>query len=423
MEARLGLSGRSAPAAPTASGAPATWIYVTGAGDSYWRCQAPARALGAKLAPVPQRIAARAFTQPNRDTPFPWFLNVSDLYGGTVKIRSKAAWERATAGHMQHVGITAEFPKHEGVAVWTRPDIPRAILGQQMQEQGIRVLAETDDNYFANPERNLFLRQNRFGEKERTTHAKAMAMADGMVFSTAALRDTYVRELRSRLPKRMLPESFVCRNHVPSSDWPERVERDGPIRVGFMGSSSHVWDINLAYAAFHAAHAQGAETTMIGYSPGDPDPDLPDYVEGETDSWRSDASLGAKTAWGKVISKHIRWIEPDEYHRAALPLDIGLCPLKADSFTLGKSDVKAVEYTISGAAVVAQNNPVYNTAGWVDGVNCLMAGSAEEFAHATLRLMRDPKLRFELVTAAQQMVAEERNEHTLRNEWEAALAG
>jgi glycosyltransferase involved in cell wall biosynthesis len=421
-EARSGLPGRSTPAAPTA--APATWIYVKGAGDNYWRCQAPARAVGGKLAAVPEARALRAFTQPNVRGPrteFPWLMRVRLANGDSVLLDSKTAYKRYACSGQRHVDVELEFPEQEGTAVWTRPDRPRAVLMLAMQQQGIRVVAETDDHYFADPQHNLFLRQNKFSDENRLEHAQAMAVADAMVFSTGALRDQYVGFMREHLGKSLIPETHVCRNHVPLSDWPERVERDGPVRVGFMGSSSHVWDVGLTYGAISAAHQQGCETLMIGYSPSDPDPNFPDLVDGQP--WRSPKSQAYKDQWASVVSRHIPWIEPDAYHRAALPLDIGLAPLRSDGFTLGKSDVKAIEYTISGAAVVCQNNPVYNSAGWKDGVNCLMAGSPQEFGEQTLRLIRDEKLRYDLVTAAQEYVAAERNEDVLAREWRYAING
>src|SRR5262249_1458538 len=158
--------------------------------------------------------------------------------------------------------------------------------------------------------------------------------------------------------------------------------------------------------------------------PGDPDPDTPDQIEidGEMVKLRSDKYQQNIDTWRGAITKHTAWIDPNEYHRAALPLDIGLCPLNNDDFCLAKSDVKAIEYTISGAAVVAQNNSVYNR-NWKHEVNCLLAGSPREMAEQTIRLIRDPQLRYELVTAAQEYVLKERGLKQMQEEWRAALDG
>jgi hypothetical protein len=309
----------------------------------------------------------------------------------------------------------------EGTAIWQRPDMPRAHLSYWMQDAGIRTVGETDDNYFASVDQNLFLRHNHFDEKQRSQHARALAFQDACVFSTAELRDMYQREFRARFGKQHLPELHVCRNHVPASDWPERDERDGPLRVGFMGSASHVWDIgSLGYASFHAAHGLGCETTFIGYTPADPDANTNGWDPGE--EFRSERSREHSAAWKKVVSRHIPWVEPDAYHRAALPLDIGIAPLRTNEFNLGKSDVKMVEHAISGVASVCSNMPVFNTAGWKHEVNCLMASTQEDFAHAVVRLVHDAKLRYELVANAQEMVMNERGDKQIKEEWSAAIA-
>lgn len=423
QEARRARAGRLASAAPAC----ATFYYTVGGNDVYWRMRAPAKVLGAKLAPIPEKQAERVFTHPNTLSRLPWRLEVDLLDGDTKTITTRVGWDDFAKQRPRYLAMRALFQCHEGVAVFSRPDPPRAVLGMAMKnEHGTRLVGEVDDNYFTDASKNLYLRHHGADEDMRDAHAKAHASMDAIVFSTEALRDTYRRELRRRLGKRAVPELYVARNCVPRSDWPERDEGNGRIRVGFMGSNSHVWDVNLAYAAFHAANKIGCETVTIGYNPGDPDPGTPDVIDTPDGPvrLRSEKSADFADSWRRVINtKPIPWITPGRYRRAALPLDIGLCPLRVDSFTLGKSDIKAVEYTISGAAVVAQNMPVYTSAGWRHEVNCLLAGSPEEFARATLRLATDQKLRFELVSAAQEMVWNERNEDTLRAEWRAALNG
>jgi hypothetical protein len=183
--------------------------------------------------------------------------------------------------------------------------------------------------------------------------------------------------------------------------------------------------VNLAYTAFHAAKQEGCETWMVGYNPANPDPDQPETVtldDGTEMFTHSEKSRWASTKWKQVVDRHVRWIAPNDFHRAQLPFDIGIAPLWMNDFTNSKSDAKAIEFTASGAACVLANTVVYNAAGWQDGVNCLMANSDEEYARATVRLIRDPGLRKGLVEAARQMVWEERGDEQLRNEWAAALA-
>lgn len=407
--------------------APATFYAITGGNDAFWRIEGPAKALGANVVLIPEVEADDIYGQPNRGDLFPWSMTMTLVDGTQKRILTKGGWERLRAHKPPHrfVGLEASFPRHEGVAVFTRPMFPQAVLAQAMRKQGIRTVAETDDNYFAKNSQTLFFRQRNYGEEMRSVHSKAFAQQDACVFSTAWLRSRYYRELRERFGKQQIPEMHVCQNSIDVADWPERVERDGPLRVGFMGSISHLWDVNIAYAAFVTAREMGAKTVMIGYNPGDPEPGVPDTItteEGTEHVIHNTKSIAHRNRWAAVISEHIPWINPVDYHRAALPLDIGLCPLVSDDFSLSRSDVKAIEYTISGAAVVCTNNPVYNHF-WEHEKTCLMANSYVEMAQAVRRLIRDPKLRFDLVTAAQEKVASERGLETLRSEWREVLSG
>lgn len=409
-------------AKPKTGLAAATWYVQKGSNDTWFRCDAPAEAVGGKVSYLHEKTLDRAVTQPNKDTNLPWFAEF-DTPQGVLTASTKKAWQDLCRGHLKFTSMRVVFPEHEGIAVWTRPCGRRAVLALEMARQGIVTVAETDDNYFSDKKFMLRQRQVGWDDAAMDVVARAMCSMDRNVFSTAWLRDRYLKEYRKRLGKKHLPEMFVCRNHIPRAAWPERSEGDGRVRVGFMGSGSHVWDINIAYAAFHAAKTFGAATTtMIGYSPSAPDKE-PDEIEldGETVQIRSEKSKRIREKWAAVVDTHIDWIDPGEYRRASLPLDIGLCPLWVDDFTMGKSDSKMLEYTISGAAGVCWNTPVYNSAGWKHEVNCLMASSWREMADATLRLLKDPKLRFDLVSAAQDYVFEDRNETHIKDEWGAAL--
>jgi len=415
----------SAPGAlPCTSDVTATWFVQKGSNDTYWRCEAPADAVGGKVSYIHEKNLDRGVMWPNRDTGIPWQMRFTTEAGETLVADTKKSYNALCRTHTVYTDVETVFPSVEGVAVWVRPDGRRAILAAAMREQGIVTVAETDDNYFSDKKFMLRQRQVGWNDEAMEVVCRAMCSMDRNVFSTRWLRDRYLKEYRRRLGKKHLPELFVCRNHIPRDAWPERDPGSGQVRVGFMGSGSHVWDVNLAYAAFHAAKTYGgATTTMIGYNPAEPDQE-PDEItlDGEVVQIRSEKSKKVREKWRGVVDTHIPWVDPGDYHRAALPLDIGLCPLWVDDFTMGKSDVKMIDYTVSGAAGVCWNTPVYNTAGWKHEVNCLMASSWREMADATLRLLRDPKLRFELVTAAQEYVFEDRNENNLRDEWSDALA-
>ncbi len=411
--------------------APASWYAIVSHNDVAWRVEYPAKAVGGKTFLLPESAvptrdehgrfngrepsAFYSITQPNDDSRFPWEFLV----------------DRNDPDYFE-----LHFPEHEGVAVWTRPDLARAAIARGMSWKcGIRILAEVDDNYVAHRKLNPFTRSDDWSEQAGIDHLKAHASMDGIVFSTPWLRDYYVKRIRKelKLSKREVPPTFVCGNHVPDEDWPARIESDGPLRVGWMGSPSHIWDVNLIYEAMLDAKALGCERVMVGFDPSNPSGSL-----GEEGFRRSDASQAVIDAWSQVGHRQIGWVAPKQYQRLSLPLDIGLIPLLHNEFTLGKSDVKALEMAISGAAPVCSNMPVYTA--WVHGETCLKASGTETalgtrangskkktpkfgFAEAVHLLVRDRSLREGIVQRAQEYVREYRGTKQLREEWGYAIHG
>ena len=294
----------------------------------------------------------------------------------------------------------AEYPDIEGTVIWTRPDINRAIHGAAMSALGHRVICEVDDNYLSPKEQNIFMRQNNYSTEKREKHMKAFASMDAVIFSTEALRDTYAKGMKEELG--YVPDLYVAHNNVDPDDWNDRApicESNGRIKVGWAGSLQHVWDLRLAAPALHLAREMGAEIVLIGLDPAIHDRRWAEF-------------LGDYT--------HVPLMEAEEYHRHYLNIDIGLAPLVMNRHTLGKSDVKALEYAMSGAAIVAQNNPVYNT-NWKHDETCLLAGGPDEMALCVQRLIRDRKKRVELAQAAKEYVLSERTIQRNIGEWEQAL--
>lgn len=375
----------------------------------------------------------RTFAGPNTDTEFPWRMRVTTSDGKEHLLATMRGWRRFFAEKQTVASVAPEFLDMSGEpVVFARPCRAREVMGRALRYQGVRTFSETDDNYFAPQEQNIFSRMEPDIERRHLHHALAMASMQGVIFSTAWLRDRYVKEFRQRFKvkgieqRRWMPELFVCRNHIPSWHWPQRAEYEGPVRVGFMGSPSHVWDVGrLGYASFHAAKQLGARTIFIGYNPADPDPDIPDFVEvdGVQTATRTDESLAVSRKWQGVVDEHIRWVDPLVFKRGGLPLDIALAPLLWNEFNAGRSDIKAVEAVVAGAAPVVSRHPVFHAGGWRHGVNCLMGGSQEALAEQVVRLIREPALRAELVAAGREMVAADRGEDALRAEWVAALDG
>lgn len=368
---------------------PATWICILGNNDATWRVQIPADALGAKVIKVTEKTWQSEALNPNLDGDFRWYLNSE---------------------------CDAVYPDLEGpTAVWTRPDVTRATHAIAMWDQGKRIVCEVDDNYLAPPKYNPVMSVN-FTKRTQEEIARAFAPFDDIIVTTPYLRDVYTKAFRA-LGVKPLPEFHICGNHISpqmAATTPEPY--DGPVRVGWMGSDSHWRDIRLAYPAFEAAAAEGAEIVIIGYDP-------KWWPQCGNRQWKGPYA-GREFGFNYT---HIPWVNPAQWERSPFPIDIGICPLERNKFTLGKSDVKVLDYALAGAAVVCSDT-VYGDTIRHGETGLLVrrrqtAAAMKEMGEHVLQLVRDAKMRRELAGNLRQYVNEERvitQPHNL-NPWKEAI--
>lgn len=326
--------------------------------------------------------------------------------GKVEEAATEAEWQALCDRKVAYRDIEFVYPEHEGAAIFTRPDLLRATHAKQMRTMGIRTLAEVDDNYLSDPKLNIFMSVNKFSAEARLDHIKATASQDGLIVTTDWLADRYRKELKKAVD--FCPPVYVCRNHVDLTQWPTRVEsEDGRLRVGFMGSGQHITDVRLIQPACRWAAEQGHEVVFVGLDP-------KEHVH-------RDGRLELDKNWTKFPYRYIPWTQPKEYRRTGLPLDVGLVPIQYNDHTNGKSDIKWLEYGMSGAAAVVQNVPLYNKT--ATG-RALLASSPREFLEQTMRLCRDATLRRELVDSTCEYIRSERD--IVKNgvpEWREAIDG
>ena len=155
-------------------------------------------------------------------------------------------------------------------------------------------------------------------------------------------------------------------------------------------------------------------------------------VPGPTIGWaggnRPDADLSEMAvAWGRiarrfpdvtfvvmghdppVVAEHVPadrlvrvpWLYPQDYPKGLVGIDIGCCPLEDRPFNRSKTSIKAFEFALSGAAVVA--SPTVYRHVIRHHHNGLLAERVEEWEHALTRLLEDEALR---ILFAEQLKAE-----------------
>lgn len=336
-------------------------------------------------------------------------MEVTHEDGTEDRIASKEHWQALCEQRAKLVDRKVVHLEHEGgAAVFTRPLAFGAAHMIGMKAQGIRTVAECDDNYLSAEYLNVFMRLAGWGENNREEHIRSIATPDALILSTDYLRDIYHKGLRRQFGKKNLPDLFVCRNHIDEQYIPDELSPmrgDGKLRIGYMGSDSHVWDVDLIYDALYDAWLDGHEIVFVGINPRNLNPK---YRQSRKD-------------WTRIGYTHVPW-RIDGFRGSALPLDIGLAPLVVNDHTLGKSDIKIMEYALSGAPCVAQNCLVYNRT-FRHGETALLAGSPAEYVAQLRALIANPSLRMRLVENTQQYIREERLLSKNTREWEDAVFG
>lgn len=200
-----------------------------------------------------------------------------------------------------------------------------------MQTAGIRLVVEADDNYLLHPPLRVSAWQERFDGTDRHSYqvfAKIASFADALTVSTPRLADTY---------RRFNPNIVVCRNAVDPADWPARQPDHQPrglLRIGWAASDSHVYDAPLIREALEWASRQpDVEVVIYGINP-------------RLLRWR-------------FPYRHVPFQNSPVSYFRSLSLDVMLCPLQAGEWQDCKSDVKALEGAMAGAAVVTSRVEPY----------------------------------------------------------------
>ena len=242
-----------------------------------------------------------------------------------------------------------------------------------IHESGKKLIYETDDDYT--------------NEHRRTTEGDAITVAktcDAVTTTTPYL---------AKVLRQHNEHVYVLPNAINLQLWtgsPKKVA--GPVTIGLAGTGTHFEDYKLVKdALFRLAETYGDQVRflLMGYKPY--------YLENLPNM------------------EFVEFLPYPEYAKQMARVDIGLCPLVPDDpFNLAKSAVKALEYMAAGAAVVAQNMPVYRRAVNQRHNGLLADGNWYDLIAL---LVEDEILRRRLARNGRRWVKKQRNIHTLAHKW------
>lgn len=269
----------------------------------------------------------------------------------------------------------------------------RGILMGAQIEAGYKVLVEVDDNYLiSSPQVPQGHTDWQFkaslaseGDKHSIqAHRRLVKYAHGVIATTEELAKAY-REYNDHV--------FVCPNSLDPDDWlePEK-PNDGIFRIGYAASHSHWFDANDVYRALSwAAEQPDVEVLVYGLDPKWPFPHT-------------------QVPWTKDLA---------EYRKSLQLLDVGVCPLRPNPWSNCKSDIKALEYCMSGAAPIVSDTIPYQ--GWTNGM-ALTAATPKEFLKRVQWLVRNRDAATELAANARTYALAERTIDRFIHRWHEAIA-
>lgn len=241
-----------------------------------------------------------------------------------------------------------------------------------VKRAGKRVFYEVDDDLFS----PLMVRQQKAGiaahetvealEAQRRESVWTMAQCDGVTVSTQRLASV-VRQYTDK-PVAVVPNAI-------DAEWFRLVQRQGkrPVEgptVGWAGGNRPDADLKEMAVAWGRIAERYPQVTFIvfGHQP-----------------------------W--VISEHVPeprlkrlpWRSQFDYPLGLVGIDVGCCPLEARHFNTCKTPIKAWEYALSGAAVVA--SPTVYGQCVEDGRSGYLATTADEWEAALSVLVENPHAR------------------------------
>jgi hypothetical protein len=283
------------------------------------------------------------------------------------------------------------FPLHKGSAVFQfAGDGFWAAMVHGLQHKGHRVLMEADDNYFtvAPSMKNTGWAKTKakaIHGHSLEGHADILKWVDGCIVTTEHLAKQYRKHNKN---------VFVCPNTVDPIDWPKRGKiDDGIFRIGWFASNSHVDDGKLVRRALEWASRQpNVEVLSMGYHP----------------DWR-------------FPHRHIEWQDLPAYREALFALDVGVAPIIGTPWALCRSDLKALEYTMGGAALVLSDVAPYDL--FTDNETCLKAKTPADFLKAIRHLVTNRDETKQLAANAKDYVNRYRTTQAQIGCWRAAIEG
>lgn len=268
---------------------------------------------------------------------------------------------------------------------------------QMAKDLGQTVIIDTDDHFEKLPEDNLAFHTTnpeKFPENNRDHLIASYSVADGIITSTKFLEERMLRYNKNvyRVPNSLDPSSFIYRVDIagnkPTIGW-----------VGIM-----MWRVD------DIKDVAGPLKTVIEQN------DLKFHHSGimlDRPDWIAE-TIGIDPV---RLSKYTG-SRPKYYGNIFMPIDIGIVPLTSNQFNEAKSNLKGLEYALSGIPFIASDTYEYRAL-YESGAGRIARSSKDWIKN--LKQLLDPEVREEERQKNYKVAVEKYNIFTVKYKWSEAI--
>jgi len=257
---------------------------------------------------------------------------------------------------------------------------------------GIKTVYDVDDNLFLIPDVINELHSLYQQEEVRDTIKKFLNECDLITVPSMTLAKSMRQHCNTDI--------CVLNNGINPDDWTHK--EDDKIKIGWMGSQTHVKDAKLVSDALKAVlDDSNAYLKLIGWVSSE-----------EAFAWAADHP--------KV--ELCEWVEINSLPSVMADFDIGLCPIEDTEFNRCKSNIKWLQTGVMGIPCVVSGIPPY-TDDVVNGVNGFCANTPQEWYDTIMMLVHDEATRNRVGLSAMREIREKHTTNRRAQELLAALRG
>jgi len=268
---------------------------------------------------------------------------------------------------------------------------------QEARKLGQTVIIDTDDHFEQLPEDNLAFTTTdpvKHPNNNRDHLIKSYSHADGIITSTKFLEQRMLQynDTVYRVPNSLDPKSFLYKMNLSGSQ----------PTIGWVGIM--MWRVN------DLVEVSGPVKTVIEQN------DLKFHHSGimlDRPNWAAEAlNIDPNRMTGFTGAR------PEYYGNIFMPIDIGIAPLHTNQFNEAKSNLKGLEYALSGIPFVASSTQEYRDLAQ-SGAGRVAKNNKEWLKH--LKQLIDPEVRELDRQKNYRTVVEKYNIFTIKYKWSEAI--